>query len=950
MLFSLQTVLNIFYFFLSMSLMGIIIILVNRISEEYKQKKIDKVSLFIENFQTLEDKSAFLYIKKNKYLFLMQFIKLQQILFLDKELEEKIIKYLLSLNLDKYYLKKLKSSIQYKRVLAASILGYLPTDEVEDALELALKKEKKLYIKVYIVNALCDLKSKKAISAIVDTIVAAPKWYQERIQVLLRQYGQDFYEYIPQIIDHSCKEFKLLILYFSKHYIAQSLQTYLIENIENEDPDVVLAACEGLLTLYPQDLAQDNYLKHKNPIIRPFAVQALSQSSKTNDIYKLKELSLDPVVSKHVVTGLSNILQRNPHFVSLFVQLFHEDSSVEIKEKLADVLSNRIDYLLVNYIYTDKAFIKELTEQVLLLGNTSVVIGFLNRNRDIELENEILAVISEIIDENEGVRDRFCTYLDQRILKKLNQSKLVCPPIIKKDKKKETSKIIKLYIYLIFILLFIPVSFLLINWNTLSHFSIVDNLKRIVLFFNYNLIFYSGAINLLYLVLLGFSFLALLKQKKYWQIKRTSTVFKKKILPTISIIAPAYNEEANIIESANSLLNLKYPDYELIIVNDGSSDQTLNTLIDYFNLERIDRNIEESIHTMPFRGIYINEHMPKLMVVDKENGGKADSLNVGINLAGKEYFCGIDSDSLLEPDSLIKLASETMDCDEKVIGLGGNILPINGCSVNKGMLTKIGIPKNHIARFQTIEYIRAFMAGRMGWSYLNCLLIISGAFGLFDREATIKAGGYLTQEGQFHKDTVGEDMELVVRLTKYYHEEKIPHKIFYAYNANCWTEVPEDFSILYRQRDRWQRGLIDILTYHNYLLLNPKYKSVGFISMPYYFVFEFLGPLLEAQGYIMVFMAAVLSLLNAKLSLMLFISSVLMGVMVSIFALIISDDLHRRFKLKELFILIFYAIIENFGLRQVLSLIRVTGYFNAMKKPKGWGKMTRKGFATTATT
>jgi cellulose synthase/poly-beta-1,6-N-acetylglucosamine synthase-like glycosyltransferase len=347
---------------------------------------------------------------------------------------------------------------------------------------------------------------------------------------------------------------------------------------------------------------------------------------------------------------------------------------------------------------------------------------------------------------------------------------------------------------------------------------------------------------------------------------------------------------------------------------------------------------------MPVNGVYKNRYWPKLTVVDKANGGKADSLNTGINFSQKDYICGIDADSLLEPDALLKVSSLALDTKEETIAVGGNILPVNGCTVEKGLLTKIQIPKNRIARLQTVEYLRAFMAGRMGWAYINCLLIISGAFGLFKKDRVIEIGGYLTASERYHKDTVGEDMELVVRLRRFMQEKSLSYKVDYAHNANCWTEVPEAFKILSRQRDRWQRGLIDIITFHKRLLFNPSYGRVGLIAFPYFFIFEMVGPLVECQGYIMVVFAALLGLINEPLALMLFVSSVLMGIVISTASLIFAGKEVVNFKVREIFALIFVAFIENFGFRQIVSFFRVTGFISSLKKSKGWGKMERKGF------
>jgi cellulose synthase/poly-beta-1,6-N-acetylglucosamine synthase-like glycosyltransferase len=453
------------------------------------------------------------------------------------------------------------------------------------------------------------------------------------------------------------------------------------------------------------------------------------------------------------------------------------------------------------------------------------------------------------------------------------------------------------------------------------------------------------SISVVYFVLLLLSYINVNKQVKLWKLKNMSLMFKKGMLPSISIVAPAFNEEKTVIESVNSLLNLEYPDYELILVNDGSTDQTLERLIKVYNLKRVDFVYHEKIETKSVRGVYTSISLPRLIVVDKENGGKGDSLNVGINISKKEYFCGIDADSLLEGDALLRLASMTLDQGIETPALGGNILPINGTSVNNGQIKDVKLPRGILGKLQTIEYTRAFKAGRLGWAQINGLLIISGAFGLFRTERVIRAGGYLTKSGMFHRDTVGEDMELVVRIARSMKEENLKYKICYSYNANCWTEVPEELNSLKKQRYRWHKGLIDNLDFHSKMLFNPKYGVNGLISMPYFFVFEMLGPMIEVQGIIMVILAFILGLLNIKIAMLIFIFTVMTGILISTASLAILEKDSSIFSKRDVLTLFFYAFLENFGPRQLISLWRVGSFFSMMRKPTTWDKGERKGFA-----
>lgn len=349
---------------------------------------------------------------------------------------------------------------------------------------------------------------------------------------------------------------------------------------------------------------------------------------------------------------------------------------------------------------------------------------------------------------------------------------------------------------------------------------------------------------------------------------------------------------------------------------------------------------------MPVRTIYRSASLPNLLVVDKANGGKADALNAGLNRATGDYICTIDADSVLDPQALIRAMFQVVASEHETIAIGGNVFPVNGCVVEHGHLQEISLPDEPLARFQTVEYLRSFVAGRLGWTVLDSLLIISGAFGLFKRQAVMELGGYLTGKGIYRHETVGEDMEIVVRLTRKDREEGRGGKVDYAYNANCWTEVPETWPALRRQRDRWHRGLMEVLCFHRSMTFRPRYKAAGLLSLPYFFLFELIGPWLESLGYLVLVLALVFNLIDPMIPLTVFGIAVFFGILISVASMLLAERQILYFRTKEFFKLLAVAVIENFGFRQLTSMGRVWSNFQFFFVSKGWQKGSRKGFAS----
>ncbi len=456
--------------------------------------------------------------------------------------------------------------------------------------------------------------------------------------------------------------------------------------------------------------------------------------------------------------------------------------------------------------------------------------------------------------------------------------------------------------------------------------------------FNALVLLYFVLINAFYL---GTSLVAFRALRRY--ARRMKTVDVEELLtaagaPPITLIATAYNEGRTCVDSVRSLLTLEYADFEVLVVNDGSTDDTLARLTAAFALEPAPRAPTATIPTRPFRGAYHSTRHPNLWVIDKENGRKADALNAGLNYCRTPLFCAIDADSLLERDALSRVVRPFLE-DARTIAAGGIIRIVNGCTVRAGTVTEVRLPSSWLARFQVIEYLRAFLAGRMGWAALRAMLIISGAFGLFRRQIVVDAGGYA-------HDTVGEDMELVVRLHRYCREHRIPYRIEFVPDPVAWTEVPESLGDLGRQRDRWQRGLTDVLMRHKRLLLNPRYGVLGLVAFPYFFFLEMLGAAVEVAGYLTFVAAVVAGKANAPYVAAFLLLAFALGITLSVIAVSLEELSFRRYqRLRDVLTLFGLALAEGLGYRQLCTFWRARGMWSAVRGVQRWGAMTRKGFA-----
>jgi cellulose synthase/poly-beta-1,6-N-acetylglucosamine synthase-like glycosyltransferase len=418
-------------------------------------------------------------------------------------------------------------------------------------------------------------------------------------------------------------------------------------------------------------------------------------------------------------------------------------------------------------------------------------------------------------------------------------------------------------------------------------------------------------------------------------------IFASPFAPDVSVLLPAYNEEAGIVASTTSLLDLRYPRHEVIMINDGSTDGTLERLREAFDLVPVREALRSRIPSTPIRAAYVSRRRRNLWVLDKPNGGKADALNAGINAASHPYYCAVDADAIVEQESLLRIVKPVIDDPDLLVAAAGIVRIANGASIADGRMLDFRLPRNPLVVIQVVEYFRAFLIGRIGWDRVGGLLIIAGAFGLFSRALVEEVGGYA-------HGTVGEDVELVVRLHGHLRKQGEPYRISFIPDPMCWTEAPENLRTLGTQRRRWERGLGETLWRHRRMIANPRYGVVGLLALPYFLVFEFLGALLELTGIFIVLLALVLESVSLAFMVAFLVVSMLIWILLSFSAIMLEEYAIRRYKRgSDIAKLCLLAVVEAIGYRQINSFWRCQAMVDLARGRKDWGTMPRRGLERT---
>lgn len=450
---------------------------------------------------------------------------------------------------------------------------------------------------------------------------------------------------------------------------------------------------------------------------------------------------------------------------------------------------------------------------------------------------------------------------------------------------------------------------------------------------------YFLAINSSYLLLLVLATMEFARQLRRVPFAGYDEAHASPLTMPVSVIVPAWNESVGIVESIRGMLSLRYPEFEVVVVDDGSTDDTFDLLAAAFDLRRIPREVPSDVHTV---GALIDVHVSAsapLVVVRKENGGRSDSLNTGVNVARYPLVCFVDADSLLDTDALLLVSKPFADDPARVVATGGVVRAVNDSTVAAGRVVDVRMPKTWLPRIQAVEYLRAFLMGRTGWSRLGALAIISGAFGMFRRDVVVSVGG-------LDVTNLGEDFDLVTRIHQRMRRERTDYRVVFVPEPVVWTEVPPTRSVLGRQRRRWHRGLAQTLWRHRDMIGNPRYGRIGLLTLPYYVVFELLAPVVEVFG--LLAMAAGFAVGAINLHFALLFTAVAFGyafLLTVASAALEEFSFHRYGRWRDLVWTVAAALAENIGYRQLTAIWRLQGLWDEIRgSGYEWGVMTRVGF------
>lgn len=842
---------------------------------------------------------------------------------------------------------KLLNSIFIKsRIKSTVILAFIGGKESVKLLEQRLIKEKNYIVKLYIINSLIIQDSHISDRLIYESLIEAPIWYQKRFCKLIMEYKEYFYQSLDSVIDRKEVEIKKAIIYIGSIYYDIRLKKFMLEEIDSKlikksyktSPKKrknLYFTLECLAVHYHKSLDHERYLESDDINIREIAIKSLEKYGGVYSFDRVMEHVKDKEVLDVVKSSILTLLENDDSLTRHVSQLFIEEQNKGFLDVYAYVLSYKIDYFAHRLVSSERKKMRKIIEKIIFHNYNMGIIDYLNKNKNLEVENEIIDLLNNVFEIDGSTTKDYTLYLDMDLKRKmhLRSEGFYISPY--KMKSLSTYKKIFISVLFTFTLLSMPALYFLININNVRLMSAAEIINGIMLDIPVYLGFYYVIINSMYIIMCVISINSSEKQKYMEKVKRKVKVFERALLPSISIIIPISNHKKYLIDGLNGYLNIKYPDYDVILVDDGSDDESFELLSDYYGLYKEDFNIEKLEDYPSIRSIYRSRKNINLVYVDKKRTGKSDCLDLGSILSDKDYVCAADIDGVMDQDYLYKMASRTNDEEEETVAVLGNIVPINDCEKVKGCIYKYNLPRTLIGKLQYIDLFRNYINLKIARGSMNNILMPAGSFCLFKRDKLMDIGGYRGYEFEFKSDTNKEDLDIMYRLIKHMHDNLLPYRISYNSFGNYYRVLPDNILTLRKLRRRWQREYLDAVITHSDMLLNPNYGLTGEFNSVFNLILEVLAPLFEIFALCILIIVAI----SGKLSLdvgVFVLFGITLGTIASVLPICMINSESEKSSILDVFKLVLLSVISTFGYMQIVRAFKISDVIGAVRKHDGY--------------
>ncbi|MGB3366745.1 MAG: glycosyltransferase [Acidaminobacteraceae bacterium] len=944
MVFDVALLIKLILICLTIDIMLFLGLVIRRYEISFISKKNDKLKKVLLN--VFLNKSISKIRSKDIDLFVNQYAELMLNVSINKEEKELIKSAVDNSNVIKFSGKLLNSFSTKRRIKSAVMLGFIGQVESIKLLEEKLIKEKNYIVKLYIINSLIIQESHGSDKFIYESLIESPVWYQKRFRKLIMEYKEYFYQSLDCVIERKEIEIKKAIIYIAsiyydirlKEFMLKEIDSYLIEKSYKTSPKKrkhLYFTLECLAVHYHKCLDHERYLDSDDLNIREIAIKSLEKYGGIYSFNKVMAHVKDKELIDVVKSSLLSLLEHDESLTRYVSQLFVEEQNRQYLDVYAYVLSYKIEYFARRLLSSERKKMRKIIEKIIFHNYNMSIIDYLNKNNNLEIENEIIDLLNDVFEIDGSITKDYTIYLDADIMRKMNlrsEGFFISP-----YNMESLSLYKKIFIATLFTItvLLMPIIYFLININDVTSLTRTEIFREIIRDIPIYLGFYYVILNSIYILMCVLSIKSSADQKYMGKLKKKVKVFERALLPSISIIIPISNQKKYLVDGLNGYLNIKYPKYDIILIDDGSTDESFELLSDYFGFYKENFNIEKLEYYPSIRSVYRSRRNSNLVYVDKKRTGKSDCLDLGSILSEHEYVCAADIDGVMDQDFLYKMASRINDDEEETIAVLGNVVPINDCEKIKGCIDHYNLPHKLIAKLQYIDLFRNYINIKIARGYMNSILMPSGSFCLFKRDKLMDVGGYKGYEFEFKDDTNKEDIDLMYRLIKHMYDNLLPYKISYNSYGNYYRVLPENILSLRKLRRRWQREYLDAMITHSDMLLNANYGLNGEFNSILNLILEFVAPLFEIIGLSVFIFTAV----NGTLSLdvMIFvIFGITLGTISSVLPVCMLNTESEKSSIGAVFELFILSIVSTFGYLQIVRALKISDTIGAIKKHDGY--------------